>query len=589
MPKKQSKIIRKLKRIFLPKVIFNEYTRWIQQFDTLLNKNKKIIKRNIASFSYQPLISIVMPVYEPNSKTFKSAIKSIQKQLYPNWELLLVDDSSSAPTMQRVMFLFWDSRIKPIYLDKNVGISNATNAGIKQASGEFIGFMDHDDLITEDALYQIVKILNKTPDVDVFYSDSDCINMKNERSSPYFKPDWDPYLILGQNYICHFYVARKKLVDQVGGLRSAFDGSQDWDLVLRISEHTNKITHIPLILYHWRRFDGYESFSHTHLTKALTAGVNAVAAHLERRKIDAEVSIRQDIFFNKITFRLPPILPFISIIIPTKDNLQLLKTCVESIFAKTKLNNFEILIINNNSEKEETFAYFKKIRSDNVRIIDYPHAFNYSAINNFAAQQANGEILLLLNNDVEITSTGWLETLLSLIIQKDVGIVGAKLFYPNNTIQHVGIILGIGNTAGHIYVGDSKESTGYWGQTKLLHTKSCVTGACLMIKKSIFVQVNGLDEQCFPIAFNDVDLCIKVREAGYRILISPDVTLFHIESATRGYEDTPEKKTRFDNESAALNNKWGALLFNDPYYNPNLSLTSGRYDLAFPPRTSRAV
>lgn len=559
------------------------YHRWIKKYDTLSATDRQTMVEQALQFAYQPVISVVIPVYKPNPSFFTAAIQSVLKQIYPKWELILVEDASQEGTSKKIMadFAKQDARIKPIFLEKNLGISGATNAGIKIAQGEFIAFVDHDDLLAENALYELIKALNEEP-ADILYSDSDHANAKNQRSDPSFKPDWDPYLLLFQHYMCHLFVARKSLIDEVGGLRSAFNGSQDWDLALRLTEKTTRICHIPKILYHWRRLVG-GSFSQKHYEKTKEVARHAISEHLSRRGIAAEVKNSDQMSYPDVIFQLPETLPLISVIIPTKDGLEMLEPCIKSILAQAKQAHFEILIVNNNSEKQETLDYFKAIASEQIQILDYPHPFNFAAINNFAVKQARGEVLLFLNNDIEAISEGWMESMLSLLLQKDVGIVGAKLYYPNLKIQHAGMVLEGNGNAIHVHAGLDKSAQGYFSRLHHIQCFSAVTGACLMIKKALFDQVGGFDEVRFPITFNDVDLCIKVREAGFRILFDPYAELYHKESATRGHDTTPEKRARALKEAQAFCNKWGDKIKLDPFYNPNLSFVLPGYRLAFPP------
>lgn len=403
---------------------------------------------------------------------------------------------------------------------------------------DFVAFIDSHTIISKEAPAVIQSFLEKHPDTDLIYCDSDELTWLGFRCNPYFKSEWDPYLFASQNYFAPFYIVRKSILDEKGNLTINLDSL--------------KIRHIPKILCHSKKPFKIQT------TKAPI-------------------------------FPLPTPLPLVSILIPTKDGLSLLKPCIDSIFAKTSSRNFEIIIINNNSEKAETLEYFKEIQNKYVRVIDYPYPFNYSAINNFAAKAAKGEILLLLNNDIEVISENWLDEMLSLTLQKDIGIVGAKLYYPNDTIQHAGVVLGIDGTCRHILAGQKRSASGYFGNLKNRHCYAAITAACLMISKALYEKVGGLDENLFPVTCNDTDLCLKVNELGYRIVWTPFAEFYHKESATRGEDISPEKRARVMKETKNFLDKWSVIVESDPCYNPNLSLKSIDYSLAFPPRFKNDV
>lgn len=535
IPFKIRRMMRKVQSSLRRRCSFFLYQLWIFKYN---RPNASIIRNHIKEFKYKPTISIIIPVSKTSKKFLNKAIKSVSQQFYPYYELIL-------------------------------------NEELKSAKGEFIAFMEQDALLSKDALYQVVKTLNQNPDSDILYSDSDYINSLNIRYSPYFKPDWDPYLILGQNYIGYFQVIRRTLLESIVGANTNLNANQNWDLILRLSENTQKFCHLPYILYH----------SRANNKEISNSGPQIVADHLKRKNIPARVSLLKNYPVNQIHFTLPAELPLISIIIPTKDGLNLLKPCIDSLFKTTKLD-FEIVIINNNSEKQETFDYFKEIiLNPKIKVLDYPHPFNYAAINNFGVEAAKGQVILLLNNDIEAFEEGWLEEMLSLTLQEDVGIVGAKLYYPNDTIQHAGVILGIDGSARHIETGLPMDAPGYFYHLQLLHCFSAVTAACIMLRKSIYDEIEGFDAERFPVTFNDIDLCIKVRKAGYQVVWTPHAALYHKESATRGEDVTPEKLARTLREAARLKEKWGDdVIQNDPFYNPNLTFKSNDYALAFPPR-----
>lgn len=525
------------------------YQIWLKKFDSLSPADKQKLTETLKHFNYRPTISIILTA--TNADFLKATTKSIQAQIYSNYELILINDAQNS----------------------------SINKALASAQGEFISFMNAGDILPPQALFYVVKALNQNQNLDLIYTDSDDINQNNQRSHPYFKSNWDPYLFLTQNYLSPFWVARKSLINSLGGLNSEFAPQETWDLLLRLTEKTDQIYHIPRILYHARK--SKKPLANNFITQ----GQKVIAAALKRRNLKAEVSLLTQAPYYRIHFKLPTISPLVSIIIPTKDRIDLLKPAIDSILTKTTYQNFEILIVNNNSQKPETFAYFKSLTTDKIKILDYPYAFNFSAINNFAVSQAQGEILVFMNNDTEVITPDWLTEMLSLILlSKDVGAVGAKLYYPNDTIQYAGGVLGIGGVAAHTFPGYPRNSDGYFSNLQSLHLLSFVTAACLMTKRSVFTNVGGFDSEHLAIAFNDVDLCLKIKSAGYNILWTPNAEIYHKESASRGKENNPEKISRFQKEYTYMQNKWGQLLIDDPYYNPNLTLHNVYYELATPPR-----
>jgi O-antigen biosynthesis protein len=568
------------------------YQEWIELYDTISNGDREFICSHIESFAHKPLISILMPVYNTPKRHLQEAIESVRAQLYTNWELCIADDCSTQPYIQKLLDKYRqiDQRIKIAYRDENGHISAASNTALSLCSGEFIGLLDHDDILREHALYLVVNEINKFPEAGIIYSDEDKIDESGQRYCPCFKPDWNPDLFTAQNYLCHFVVYHSNLIKEVDGFRKGYEGSQDWDLALRIIEKipTNHIRHIPYILYHWRSLPGSTSKSFNEKAYANQAQFRSLASHFNR--IDSQVEIIKDKKTNywRIKYPVPKPAPMASIIIPTKNGKCLLSKCIESIKLRTSYPNYEILIINNHSDEKDSLKYLNLLNKDeNIRVLDYRQPFNYSAINNYAASQASGEILVLLNNDVEIITNNWLYEMVGQALRKEIGAVGALMYYPNGTIQHAGVVLGIGGVAGHIHVNHHQDDLIKHKRALLTQNYSAVTAACLAVKKDIFFEVDGFNENTLKIAFNDIDFCLKILQKGYWNLWTPYVELVHYESATRGLENTPEKISRFNNEANYMIQKWSDLLYNDPAYNLNLSLENTNGSLAFPPRLNK--
>lgn len=534
------------------------------------------INDEIEQFKYKPIISLIMPIRNTPPEVFEKTIASVQNQIYPNWELCISYRNSNTTTKKMLEeYIQSGSRIKLIFLDGNDDISVNSNLTISLTTGEFIGFLDNNDELTFDALFEIVRLLQEHPDADLIYSDEDKIDDKGKRSDFFFKPDWSPDLLLSQNYISHLSVFRKEIVDRIGGFRPGFTGVQDYDLLLRFTECTKNIFHIPKILYHGRisqnmkmeEPDEKESFD-SNAKKALTDAMqrrNISIGNIENGKYYGCYRIKYNLYDNEK----------VSIIIPTKDNLLLLKRCIQSILMKTEYTNYEILIINNQSEKDETLQYFKTINNDIISIIDYDETFNFSALNNYAVGYAKGKYLLFLNNDIEIISNGWIVSMLEYCQKSTVGAVGAKLLYPDDTIQHAGVILFSKKLINHSHKYMPDNHPGYFLRPHVIQNICAVTGACLMIKREHFKEVGGFDEKNLTIMFNDVDLCLALLSRGYSNIYTPYARLYHYESVSRGFEMTP----KLQNEINFVLKKWKYLIGNDPFYNPNLSRTKEDFSL----------
>lgn len=558
------------------------YQKWIRHH---LPDRNELEKQKKTSFGYRPKISFVVPLYKTPEKYLRRLTESFQEQTYSNWELCFSDGSGAQSPLTELLkeLTAKDNRIKYVSHEESLQISENTNSAIEIATGDFIAFADHDDELTPNALFECVKAINEKPQTLVIYTDEDKMSMDGHKFfQPHFKPDYNPDLLCTVNYICHLFVVSRKVIEKVGGLRSEFDGAQDYDFVLRCVEAVKdeEICHIPKILYHWRCHEDSTAENPESKLYAFEAGRRAVQAHYERTGIHAEVFKGEYLGLYRTKF-IRDHDPLISIIIPNKDHIDDLKRCMESIEQKSTYKNYEYIIVENNSTDSATFEYYKKLEAENpkVRMVYWDGVFNYSAINNYGASFAKGEYLLLLNNDTEIINPDCLEELLGYCMRKDVGAVGARLYYEDDTIQHAGVVIGFGGIAGHCFAQQKRGTTGYCHRIICAQDYSAVTAACMMVKKSAFDAVGGLSEE-LAVAFNDIDFCMKLRKAEYLIVYNPYAELYHYESKSRGLEDTPEKVARFNKEIATFEKKWPEILENgDPYYNPNLTLKSQDFSL----------
>lgn len=554
-----------------------DYEQWYENHKAL---PEELEKQKNEKWKRKQLISIVVPVYNTPQVFLRQMIESVQNQSYSEWELCIGNASPENKEMKKILEEYKnDARIKEVEIPENKGISQNTNRAMEIASGEWIGLLDHDDLLAPNALYEIAKAVNEHPDAEVIYTDEDKVTTDlKEHFQPHLKPDFNLDLLRSNNYICHFFVASRDLIKRVGGFRPEFNGAQDYDLILRCTEQAKQIVHIPKILYHWRVHKASTADNPASKMYAFDAGKRAIEEHLVRCRTKGTVQHTKDLGFYRVKYEVCGE-PLVSIIIPNKDQSEALKKCLDSIREKTSYRNYEIIIVENNSEEPETFAFYKKIAGEKIKIVTWEGEFNYSAINNFGVRHARGDYLLLLNNDVEIINGDWLTEMLSHCQRKEVGIVGAKLYYPDNTIQHAGIIIGIGGIAGSVFVGLPRAFSGYLHKASIQLDLSAVTAACMLVKRSVFEQVGGLEEK-LKVAFNDVDFCLRVREKGYLVVYDPYAELYHYESKTRGAEDTKEKIRRFQTEIEYMRSHWiGLLKKGDPYYNCNLSLTKWDYSL----------
>ena len=533
-------------------------------------------------FDYRPLISIAVPAYQTPVEFLKQMIESLISQTYPEWELCIANASPDNEEMQGVLadYSAKDSRVRFCNLKENLGIAENTNRAFSMAKGEFMGLLDHDDLLAPNALYEIVQALQDHPQADALYTDEDKVTTElDEHFQPHLKPDFNLDLLRSNNYICHFFVVRRSIVEKAGGFRKEFDGAQDYDFIFRCTENAREVLHVPEILYHWRTHKASTADNPASKMYAFEAGKRAIEANLERTGTKGVVSHTQDLGFYRVKYPVQG-KPLVSVIIPNKDEKETLQTCMEMLNSNTSYQNFEIIIIENNSTTDEIFRYYKELSKDpRIHLLRWGKEFNYSAINNFGVAHAKGEYLLFLNNDVKSINPDWMEEMLGVCQRPEVGGVGAKLIYPDNTIQHAGCVVGMGGIAGHMFVDMPADRTGYLHKASLLQDMSAVTAACLMMKKEVFEEAGGFTED-LAVAFNDVDLCLKVRKNNHLIVYDPYAKLYHMESKTRGAEDSKEKVRRFQTEIEYMRCHWLDILKNgDPYYNKNLSLTKWNYSL----------
>lgn len=556
-------------------------------------------------FEYKPKISIVVPMYNTDETFFEELVESLEKQTYSNWELCLVDGSEEENENLK-KYYEGKENIKYKFLNSNKGISENTNEAIKLATGDFIGFLDHDDILSQDCLYEVVKTINKIKNVDFIYSDEDKIDEQGERFEPYFKPDFSPETLECNNYITHFVVVKKDLLKKVGNLNSKFNGAQDFDFVLRATEKANKVCHISKVLYHWRVHKSSTANVADAKPYAYEAGVKVVEEHLKRTGKKAVVEFGQDVpGIYKIKFDIKGS-PKVSILIPNKDNVNLLKNCIESILNLTTYTNYEINIIENNSIQDETFEYYSKIsQNSKIKILDYNNGkvydkferekininqnndeevdkkeFNYSSLINFGVQNSDGDFILQLNNDTKLLTKDWLELFIGYAQNKEIGAIGARLYYEDKSIQHAGIAIGLSGIAGNLLVNLPYGKRAYFGREAATRNVSAVTGACLFCRRELYEEVCFMDEINFKVAFNDVDFCLKILEKGYRNVYAPYIELIHYESKSRGYEYTKEQQERFNKECNNFKEKWKKVIEKgDPYYSKNFSLESCNFDI----------
>ncbi|MES3674761.1 glycosyltransferase family 2 protein [Halomonas elongata] len=560
------------------------YRYWLEHVEPMRDVTHDQVISNLGRIpkksKYQ--ISILMPTYNTPVEWLDAAIGSVVAQRYPFWQLCIADDGSSDENTLSALARWseCDDRIDVVYRKENKGTAVANNSALDIAKGDFVAWLGHDDELAPNALYHVIETLSRYPDGELLYSDEDKIDGQSQRFDPFFKPRWNPDLLLAQNYIAHLSVLRTNRLRSIGGFRQGFEGGHNHDVLLRFTRDLpeSRILHIPFILYHWR---SVKETVNPGENKAPDAGVLAVGDHVSRVAPEAKVVAGPVSKTYRVMWPISSPEPMVSLLVPTRDSIEILRPCVNAILDKTQYQNFEILILDNQSQCQETLSYMRELerRDERVRVLRWDYPFNYSAINNFGERHARGDIIGLVNNDIEPINGSWLREMVSHASRPDVGCVGAKLYYPNDTIQHAGVILGLGGVAGHSHKFYARHHPGYFHRLHLVQNLSAVTAACLLIRKSLFELVGGLNEKELAVAFNDVDLCLKVREAGYRNVWTPHAELYHHESVSRGADDSPKKHARFKREIAYMRRAWGPQLDSDPAYNPNLTLAYEDFSL----------
>jgi O-antigen biosynthesis protein len=537
----------------------------------------------IEIFSYQPLISVILPVFNTPENFLREAIDSVFNQIYPYWELCIGDDASTATHVKQIIseYAAKDDRIKVVFREKNGHISQCSNSALELAVGEFVSLLDHDDTLAPDALYEVALLLNRHRDADLIYSDEDKLAPNNQLIDPYFKPEWCPESFLSRMYTCHLGTYRRALVNEIGGFRPGYEGSQDYDLVLRLTEKTEKIFHIPKILYHWRIHSNSVTGGTEAKPYAYQAAKKAIAEAISRRGEEGTViDVPELLGHYMVRYKITDY-KLVSIIIPTRDLGDILDRCLESIFTKSTYPNYEVVVIDNGStekQTQQTIAKWTAKESNRFRCYRLDIPFNFSKINNYAVKQVQGDYLLFLNNDTEVITSDWIEGMVEQAQKPAIGAVGTLLLYPDNTIQHAGIVMGLGGLAANSYCGFPATTPGYLGQVQCISNVLAVTAACLMCRREVFKEVGGFEEE-LVVAYNDVDICLKMVDKGYRNVYLPHIVLYHYESKSRGYEDTPEKQERLRREANIIKSRWQKFIDNDPCYSPNLTRDTADYSI----------
>ncbi len=564
------------------------YKLWLRR-NILTAENHDRIRQEIDNLPRRPVISILLPVYDIAEVWLRKCIDSVLNQLYPHWELCIADDASTLPHIRRVLeeYRARDSRIRIVFRETNGHISAASNSALALVTGEYVALLDHDDELTPDALFEMASFIARHPDADMVYSDEDKIDGWGRRHSPFFKPDWSPDYFLSQMYTCHLGVYRSELLRQIGGFRVGMEGSQDYDMVLRLTERTDRIYHIPKILYHWRTIKGSTALTCDSKHYAYRAGLRAIQEALERRGEGGWVENVTN-FPGQYLVHYPIVgHPLISIVIPTRDQSDVLERCLRSIFGRSSYPRFAVVVVDNGSVRAETLACFdvwKAREPDRFRVVRQDVPFNFSRLVNEGVRQARGELVVLLNDDVEVLTENWLEEMAGQAQRQRIGAVGAFLLYPNGTFQHVGLVLGVLGPANHAHRFADAGTLGYFGRLLVVSNYAAVTGACLMVKRNLFLAVGGFDEG-LAIAYNDVDFCLRLLEKGCWNVVLPQVRLHHYESISRGSDEQGEKRLRLDREAEILKKRWESWIRNDPYYSPHLTRDRIDSSIAVAPQT----
>jgi GT2 family glycosyltransferase len=568
------------------------YAAWVRLYEPVGEEARRQAADRITAFTKPVRISVVMPVFNPHPGDLRAAIASVAAQFYPHWTLCIADDASTDPAVTAVIkaAVARDPRVRVVWRPRNGHIAAASNSALDLADGDYVALLDHDDLLAPHALYEVARRIDAAPSLDILFSDEDKIDREGKRFDPYFKPGWNPALMLGQNLINHLAVYRLSLLRRIGGFRAGMEGSQDYDLALRALQQTKacNIGHIPMVLYHWRQRGQAASFSERAPALCSDHARQAVQAFVSQGAPGAVVVPAPGApIWNRVVYPLPQDEPLVSVIIPSRNQAGMLRRCLMGLLEQTEYRALDVLIVDNGSDEPEAQALLRQLAVDpRVRVLPAPGPFNFSALNNRAAAEARGDVLLLLNNDISVIHPDWMREMVSYAIQPTVGAVGAKLLYPDDRIQHGGVLLGMGGVAGHQYLLWPRDDTGYFGQLALARDVGAVTAACLMVRRSVYQEVGGLNDRDLAVAFNDVDFCMRVEDRGYRNVWTPFAELYHHESASRGSDRSGEKAMRFRRETEYMERHWGARLYNDRYWNPNLALDAPGPALSFPPRMS---
>lgn len=565
--------------------LYADYPAWIARFDATTAADRAASIDSVGRLASRPVVSVLMPTYESALPDLRAAVESVRRQLYPRWELCIVDDGSTDEALHRYLSeLAGDARIRIAKQPRNQGIAATLNATLAMATGDFVAFLDHDDLLHEAALLRIVEAINVHPDAQFLYTDEDLLDEHGQRTQPHFKPDWNEEWIRTTNYVLHLCVAATTAARSIGGFRTGLDGVQDWDFVLRLSEAVGpaRIVHVPQVLYHWRVRRGSTAAGINQKAGIESAQRRTIEDMLNRRALAATIA-RSSTGFS-LRYRVPQPLPLVSIVIPTRDAADLLRRCIESIRKNTSYPAYEIVLVDHETRDPEAVALLADLeREPAVRIVSFAGEFNYSAECNLGAAEARGDVLVLLNNDVEVADAAWLDILVGHAVQRDVGVVGALLLYPDDTIQHAGVVLGLNGTADRPYLGYRHGHPGIAGRATSAQDVTAVVTACAAIRRDVFAKAGGLDAS-FGVSHNDLDFCLRVRALGYRNVLAPAAVLYHHEGASRGLEDSPADRARAGDEAARFVARWGRIVAADPCYNPNLTLAGAAFALAWPPR-----
>ena len=567
-----------------------DYADWIARYDAITPRRAAKLRASLANLENPPRFSVLVPVYNTDERHLRAMIESVRGQIYPHWELCIADDASSTPHVRATLqaSASTDSRIRVAFRPRNGNISAASNTALELATGAFCALLDHDDLLAPHALLMMARAIGEHPRADLLYSDEDKLDRHGRRNDPYFKPDFNPELLLGQNVISHLGVYRTSMLRRLGGFRGAFDGSQDYDLALRAAAATSgPIVHVPHVLYHWRLFRGAGTFSSTQRDKAVQAARRAISERLAEQGEVVEV-VAGVASYHRVLRPPPPTWPRVSAIIPTRDHVGRLRACIDGLRHGTDYPDLEVIVVDNDSVEPATLEYLAALVGSGVRVLRHPGAFNHPAMNNAAARAASGAVLLFLNNDISMIAPGWLKELVTHAIRPGIGAVGARLLFSDGTVQHAGIVLGLGGIAGRVHAGAPPRSPGYFGRLGLTQEVSSVSGACMAVPTGVFAAVGGFDAENLPVALSDVDLCLRIRAAGQRIIWTPYAELYHWHSKSRRHDLDPAQLNRYRSEAGYLLRRWPDHLANDPFFSPNLSLTSLEPVPAFPPRVARA-